>query len=675
LTIDSIRPASLVQGQAAEIFGTSFSRFPTGNIVIVGFDTITPTAATTTMLNIVVPTAGCQPAQVQQFVVFARGQGGGDSASVAPNVTPITLSVGQVAALSGVTSLSCIQFASATASTEYLVVVGNVTSSLDANASFLLGTQTGTTGALGFGGYGRIVKGALRGALQLRPVVRNSRATASPGATRAAKQGSVLSAKQQRLARTRVSSGRTGAGLRPVRQLARPKFEAWLHAYVRRRLSPFGVAAAMARIRSIVPTVDNVPAVGDTVQLNVPVSGCENFKVTQGVVEAVGLHGIIVQDVTAPAGGFQASDFQSISTEFDQYIYPTDTVHFGGPSDIDHNGRVILYYTPAINSLVETGADTSLGFVPGFFFAGDLFPRTASGSTSACPESNLGEIVYLAVPDPTGADGPVLPPDTIRQATRGTVAHEVEHLINAANRLFKSDGAFEDPWLDEALAHAAEEFVGRAEYGYADMEQMTFALVDADTGKYAAFFEPNSIRYSDWLAAPFTYGAADSRADTSLAVRGAAWSLLRYTEDQYSGGTPATLTRQLAYGPTTGIGNLQQGAGVPFDSLVLGWLMASFTSGNDSVTVASKYNFVSFDMRDVETSGGTLTYPLAVEVLPVAVQVDSSTVQGNSGNYLEFSNPVVTGATAGPSWSIEVVNGDATPISFPGARVYLLRIQ
>ena len=75
---------------------------------------------------------------------------------------------------------------------------------------------------------------------------------------------------------------------------------------------------------------------------------------------------------------------------------------------------------------------------------------------------------------------------------------------------------------------------------------MTFALVDADTGKYGAFFEPNIIRFSDWLAAPFSFGAADSRADTSLGVRGAAWSLLRYAEDQYSGGTPASLTRTAA---------------------------------------------------------------------------------------------------------------------------------
>ena len=421
---------------------------------------------------------------------------------------------------------------------------------------------------------------------------------------------------------------------------------------------------------------------GDTVELNVPVSGCENFKVTTGVVEAVGTHGIIVQDVTAPTGGFQASDFQSISTEFDQFIYPTDSVHFGGPSDLDSNGHVILYYTPAINNITETGAsaDTSLGFVPGFFFTGDLFPRTASSPAAACPESNLGEIMYLAVPDPAGQFGPVLPVDTIRQATRGTVAHELEHLINASNRIFISGGAFEDTWLDEALAHSAEDFVGRAEYGFSDLQQLTFTSVDADTGKYAAFFMPNAIRYEDWLLAPSVYGAADGRADTSLAVRGAAWSLLRFSEDQYSGGAPAALTRQLALGPTTGIANLQQGTGVPLDTIVAGWLMANFTSGSDTVTVAPRYTFLSYNMRSIQAGlTDSPTYPLdattsTVPLAPVDI-VDSTSVQGNAGSYFTYAAPIDSGATTGPSLSIVLANGDASVISFPGARLYLLRIR
>jgi Bacterial Ig-like domain (group 2) len=664
VVIDSIRPAQLVQGQPATIYGSDFSRFPTGNVVIVGADSITPIAATTTQLDIVIPTAGCQPAQVQQFVVAARGSAAGDSASVAPNVAPVSIGVGQVALLSGTTALSCIQFASANASIEYLIIVGNVTSSLDANAAFLLETQIGTTGSLGFGGYGRITKGAPQGMLRARPIFRSSRQKTALAS--APKHSTALSRKAQRVA----SARRSGVARMPA--LRRPLFEAWLHAYVRRRLSPFGVAAALsAHMRAITPNV--VPAVGDTLTLNVPVSGCDNFKTTQGVVQAVGTHGIVVQDVTAPTGGFATSDFQSISTEFDQFIYPTDTIHFGGPSDIDHNGHVVLYYTPSINSIVETGSDSAFGFVPGFFFTGDLFPNSGSGTT--CAESNLGEIIYLAVPDPTGQFGQVLPVDTMRQATRGTVAHEMEHLINAGNRLFKSGGAFEDPWLDEALAHSAEDFVGRAEYGYSDMEEMTFALVDADTGKYAAFFLPNATRFHDWLLAPQSYGAADSRADTSLSVRGAAWSLLRYAEDQYSGGTPATLTRALALGPTTGIGNLQQGAGVPFDSIVEGWLMASYTSGNDSVTVASKYNFLSYNMRDVQGLGTGATYPLVFTPLTAVTEVTSSSIQGNAGNYLQFSAPLTTGVTAGPSWSIVVANGDTTAISFPGARVYLLRIH
>jgi hypothetical protein len=663
VAIDSIRPAQMVQGQAAAIFGHNFSRFTTGNIVVVGVDSITPTSADTNRLNIIVPTVGCLPAQNQQFFVVARGTAAGDTADVVPAIAPVALQVGQVAVLSGPAALSCIQFAAANASVEYLAVIANVTSSLDANASVLLGTQIGSTGPLGFGGFGRVptvVLKATRSGLVQAPIKARTKAKASAhAATRAPAR-----------ARAPVHVGRPGAvlprGRRPT--LRSPRFEAWLRGYERRRLSPIGARAALPRSHA-----RSVPAVGDMLQLNVPVAGCENFKTTTGVVQAVGTHGIVVQDAATPAGGFQASDFQSISTEFDSFIYPSDTVHFGGPSDLDSNSRVILYYTPAINKLTETNI-AGAGFVPGFFFAGDLFPRASSNAATSCPESNLAEIIYLAVPDPTGQFGPVFPIDTIRQVTRGTVAHELEHLINASNRIFMSGGAFEDTWLDEALAHSAEDFVGRAEYGFTDLQSLTFALISADTGKYAAFFMPNASRFFDWLNAPAVYGAADSRADTSLSVRGAAWSLLRYTEDQHSGGTPATLTRALALGPATGFANLQQATGVPFDSLVVGWLIANFTSGNDSVTVASRDTYLSYDMHSVQAGlTGTTSYPLLITAVGATTAVDSTTVQGNGGAYFDYAIPAV--GTSGPSFSIEMANGDQTAVSFPGARLYLLRIK
>ena len=98
------------------------------------------------------------------------------------------------------------------------------------------------------------------------------------------------------------------------------------------------------------------------------------------------------------------SDSDSISARsrgrsFDNNTFVTDSSYFGNPSDVDGNGRIILLFTGEVNKL--TPADSPGGFVGGFFFAGDYFPKTGPVDQS-CTESNNGEIVYLLAPDPTG---------------------------------------------------------------------------------------------------------------------------------------------------------------------------------------------------------------------------------------------------------------------------------
>lgn len=634
IAIDSLRPAQLVAGQPATIYGHNFSAFITGDIVTIGGDTIVPSAVDSTQLQVTVPDTDCAPAATRAITVLARGSAASASVMVAPDITPVTLAVGQVAALAGA-GANCVQFAANTATAQYLVIIGNVTSSEDASPTFEISTTIGNSTPLGFGGYGRIVR--KNGVMSSKPAAR-AKAPTRPRAV---------------VVRSRSRS--------TVRVAKSTSYEAKLRAYERSRLAGAGGPRIVAKTLSVL-------AVGDTVHLNVPTTGCDSgqYTATTGVVEAVGAHGILVQDAQAPSGGFADTDFTSISNEYDNFIYSTDSVHFGGPSDIDANQHVILYFTPQINKLVALGDTTD-----GFFFAGDL------STPSVCPESNQGEIIYLAVPDPNGTVGTAEPTTSVRQLSRTTLAHQMQHLINAGNRLFKSNGSLEEPWLNEGLSYLSEDFVGRAEYAYTDLQQLTFALVDADANTFAAFFQPNAQNYANWLTTPYAYGAVDSRADSVAPVGGAAWSMLRYAVDQYSGGVPAALTRALAYGPNTGVFNFQtsitavSGAPAPLDSVIEGWLLASYTSGA-GIAVASKYTFLSYNMRDVQT-GVSVTYPLVPDSLAITTQVitsGSGAVQGNGGFYINLASVAPV-----PAISLQLLNGDGTAVSFPGARIYILRIQ
>jgi hypothetical protein len=642
IAIDSVRPAQLIAGQTATIFGHNFSAFVSGDIVTIAGDTIVPTTVDSTQITIAIPDTSCLPAATVSLAVVARGSAAAVSSTVAPNITPITLGVGQVAAL-GQAAAGCIEFTANAATAQYIVIYGNVTSSLDASAPFELSMTIGNTTPLGYGGYGHVAS-------------RFGRAHKAKAAPRARTPHHLLTARAQPKTKLRV---------KPPSTTVEAKIRSYEHAHLAR-------VPLQRRTRA---STASAPAVGDMVTYNVPISGCDSgqYVATTGVVQYVGAHGIFVQDAQTPAGGFADSDFVSMSNEYDQYVYPTDSVHFGGPSDIDDNQHVILYFTPQINKQSTSG---SASFNDGYFFAGDLL------TPSNCPESNQAEIIYLAVPDPTGAVGVTQPTTAVRQLSRTTFAHEMQQLINAGNRYFKSGGELEDPWLNEALSYLSEDFVGRAEYGYTDLQQMTYALVSADANTYAAFFQSNVDNYAGWLAEPSAYGAIDSRADSALpdtmaAVRGAAWSMMRYTADQYSGGVPAALTRALAYGPNTGVFNLQtsvssvSGASVPLDSLEEGWLLASYTSGS-GLAVAPKYTFVSYNMQDVET-GAFVTYPLVPDSILIASQVVTSVtgaLQGNAGFYINLASlPPV------PSISLELLNGDGTYATFPGARVFILRVQ
>jgi hypothetical protein len=88
--------------------------------------------------------------------------------------------------------------------------------------------------------------------------------------------------------------------------------------------------------------------------------------------------------------------------------------HFGTPSDIDGNGRIVVITAPDL-------ADSVVALV----WSGDL------NSVAACPASNQMELVYYGVDGFTDMDS-ATDPD---YSALPTIAHEVKHVVSVFNRI------------------------------------------------------------------------------------------------------------------------------------------------------------------------------------------------------------------------------------------------
>ena len=543
-----------------------------------------------------------------------------------PGASPsLTLPVGGVAVLSDPNSMACVQIPASAGATDYLFVAANA--------------FPGAAGAAGYTVAAALTVAASGALFTPAPVVETSAPPGEP--TRdVATELRVRASERRILNLPAAGSYWAAAGQLPI---------------------PSRPQAAVA---------GPPPAVGESLNLRVPnatsTNLCTQYFTVRAVVKAVGTHGIVVQDTAAPANGFTAADFASLSSEFDNFTYPTDVSFFGSPTDLDGNGRVFMLYTPRVNAVTKRGSST---FFAGFFFGGDLFPRTGVGG---CPESNVGEIFYLLVPDPTGKFSDPRSTTFVRQETRSVIAHELEHMINLGVRLVESSTnpnvTEESIWLDEALAHFAEEYLGRAEDGFTPFQRLTYATISANGNDYNAFYRSNLANLAAWLARPDT-ASSIANTDQNLADGGAVWALLHYTGDQYAGGNLATFTLRLVAGPDSGLHNLTGTAGAPFDSLMAGWMVAMYADGLGIPGLSSRYTSLSWNYRDAETLGGVLAYPLRVTALTTGSSVATEARPGSGNYFRRTSNPST------PDEVFRVLSRTGGLVTFPGARLYVLRAQ
>ncbi|HTD70522.1 MAG TPA: hypothetical protein VK647_08690 [Gemmatimonadales bacterium] len=294
----------------------------------------------------------------------------------------------------------------------------------------------------------------------------------------------------------------------------------------------------------------------------------------------VGAHIAIYVDNAAPQPGLSQADLDNLRSVFDTRLYETDTLAFGGESDIDNNGMVIVLMSAKVNSMVTAAQCNTTGYIAGFFFGADLIttPPFATG--------NNGEVFYSIVPDPSGTLSCSHSVTGVSQVVPVTFVHEFQHMISF-NQHFLVRGNFpEDLWLNEGLSHYAEENGGR-----------TFLPDTATFCRYAFGDLYNSAQY---FTAPQNYFLVDTAGIGGLANRGAYWLFVRYVVDQVGAtlGSADSVTRRLDRTSLTGAANVTNATGgTAFPTVLARWALANYVSDLPGFTAPPELQYVTWKFR------------------------------------------------------------------------------
>jgi hypothetical protein len=433
---------------------------------------------------------------------------------------------------------------------------------------------------------------------------------------------------------------------------AQEQFDLKLRRIARTQLAPL-VPAARARMRSGA-RFNQIPSsltLNQIVTLNaqgsIPCSSPINIGAR---VAAISNTAYVLADTANPPGGFSDADYASFGTQFDTLINPLDVQNFGSPTDIDHNGKIVMIFTKEVNKLTQRGAN---GVVGGFFFDRDLFPTTAQPGFEACPTSNFGEMFYLLVPDPNAVFSDKRALTDIVALTPGTLAHEYQHLINAGRRLYVNTTADypEVVWLNEGLSHIAEELLFYKATGLAPRQNIDLNVARGVPTQFSNFQGSNFGRYDEFLSKPAQTSPYADNDD--LNTRGATWNLLRYLADHKGSSDGNTWALLSGSAVDTGQTNLSKVFGSNFLTQIRDWATSVFS---DDVTGVTDARFLeqSWNMRSIfpglqNGNGGALNkFPLNVTPLSDA-QPANLLINAGGVAYLRFTVPA--GGQASIDWS------------------------
>jgi hypothetical protein len=407
-------------------------------------------------------------------------------------------------------------------------------------------------------------------------------------------------------------------------------------------------ASARPVARSMMTETDSV---GNLVSLNVGTtcSGTPDTRI--GMVRSIKGHITIVSDTANPPGGFTTAQYDSIGLEMDTIGYSVVTSNFGAVPTINGNDQITVFFTRAVN---ELSPPASSSVVLGYSLPRDVM--------DVCPESNNRGMTYMLVPDPTGfVNSNVRTVSFVRGNTSGTFGHELQHIINSAEKLLVlNTGSVEETWLNEGLSHVAEELMFYRASGMSPRVNIR-AGTDAISGiqlnsrrvaAYNTYESQNLTRMRGWLQRPDTTGPFKTSA--SLGARGAIWGFLRYAADRING-TDATFWTSLVNTSQHGTANLQTAIGADPNDWARDFLVSMYA--DDAVSgVASIYTNPSWNYRSF------------YQILYGSYQLVPRPLTNNTGLTLNYSPSAGTafarfGVAANSFATLSALSGGVAPTS------------
>jgi len=261
-----------------------------------------------------------------------------------------------------------------------------------------------------------------------------------------------------------------------------------------------------------------------------------NYTAIRGVLKGLGRE---IQVYVAAEDLEQVSPnlVQDLIVTFDDKIYPLTSGHVGRARDVDGDGRFTILLSSWLDHLGGGRYP-----VDGFVRVADLDPAYRS------PFGNKCDMMYLNTALKTGPH------------LRTVLAHEYMHAVVFTKKTLRGsrDGRpalEEEGWLDEAMAHLAE-----------DLHGFSMSNIDYRVSAFLTSPESYQLVVDDYFAADLF---------RSHGNRGSTYLFLRWCADRYG----SDLLAELVHSDLRGAASLEAVTGATFADLFRRWSLALFTSG------------------------------------------------------------------------------------------------